>query len=279
MFASFLITLREGIEAALIVGIILGYLKKVGAKSLERPFYLGISLGILASIGIAILFSALAVEFEGNLETVFEGTTMFVSMAILTTVILWMNENSKSYSEGLKEKVEQALTKTRTFGLVSLAFISIFREGVETVLFLGSTSFTTSGAQVILGGVIGLVVAFFLAIAIIVYSTRLNLKTFFNVTGILLIAFAAGLVSRGIFEFQEAGYIAPLVNHVWNSNWLVNDQGSLGMILTSLFGYDGSPSLAEIAGYLVYWLLVAVLIYRSTTVALFKRFVRAARPA
>ncbi len=279
MFASFLITLREGIEAALIVGIILGYLKKVGAKSLERPFYLGIGLGILASVGVAVLFAILAVEFEGKLETVFEGTTMFVSMAILTTVILWMNQNSKAYSEGLKQKVEQALTKARTFGMIALAFISIFREGVETVLFLGSTSFTTTGAQVILGGVVGLLVAFVLAIAIIKYSARLDMRTFFKVTGILLIMFAAGLVSRGIFEFQEAGYIAPLVDHVWNSNWIVNDQGSLGMVLTSLFGYDGSPSLSEIAGYVLYWLVVTILIYRDRIAALLKRIPRAVHRA
>lgn len=275
MFASFLITLREGIEAALIVGIILGYLKKVDAKSLEKPFYLGIGLGIVASIGVAALFVALSVEFEGKLETVFEGTTMFVSMAILTTVILWMNENSRTYSEGLRQKVEQALTKTRAFGLASLAFISIFREGVETVLFLGSTSFATTGAQVVLGGVSGLMLAFVLAVAIINYSARLNLKMFFNATGILLIMFAAGLVSRGIFEFQEAGYVAPIVDHVWNSNWIVSDQGNLGKILTALFGYDGSPSLSEIAGYLLYWLAVAVLIYRDMTAALFKRVARA----
>ena len=279
MFASFLITLREGIEAALIVGIILGYLKKVDAKSLEKPFYLGIGLGILASIGVAALFAILAVEFEGKFETVFEGTTMFISMAILTTVILWMNENSRAYSEGLRQKVEQAMTKTRTFGMVALAFISIFREGVETVLFLGSTSFTTTGAQVILGGTIGLLVALVLAIAIIKYSARLDMRTFFKVTGILLIMFAAGLVSRGIFEFQEAGYIAPLVTHVWDSNWIVNDQGNLGKVLTSLFGYDGSPSLSEVAGYILYWLAVAALIYRDRTVALFKRVARVVRRA
>jgi high-affinity iron transporter len=266
-----LITLREGIEAALIVGIILGYLRKVGAKSLERPFYIGLGLGILASVGIAVLFAVLAVQFEGTLEMVFEGVIMLVSMAILTTVILWMNENSKTYSEGLKQKVEQALTRTRTFGLASLAFISVFREGVETVLFLGSASFTTTGAQVVLGGAIGLAVAFVLAIAIIKYSARLDLRTFFNVTGILLIMFAAGLVSRGIAEFQEAGYIAPIVGHVWDSNWIVNDQGNLGKVLTALFGYDGSPSLSQIAGYLLYWLGIGILIYRDATAALFKR--------
>ena len=263
VLSSFLITLREGVEAALIVGVILGYLKKVGAKSLERPFFIGIGFGAAASVAVAAIFSLLAVEFEGNLETLFEGVTMVISMVVLTTVILWMNENSKAYSEGLKRKVDEALAGTKTLAFASLAFISIFREGVETVLFLGSTSFTSSGAQTLLGGLLGLGASVAFAIAIIKYSARLDLKMFFNITGFLLIMFAAGLTARAVFEFQEAGYIAPIVDHVWNINWLVDDQGRLGMILTALFGYDGSPSLSEVLGYVLYWVAVAILIYRD----------------
>ena len=263
VLSSFLITLREGVEAALIVGVILGYLKKVGAKSLERPFFIGIGFGAAASVAVALIFSLLAVEFEGRLETLFEGVTMVISMVVLTTVILWMNENSKAYSEGLKRKVDEALAGTKTLAFASLAFISIFREGVETVLFLGSTSFTSSGAQTLLGGLLGLGASVAFAIAIIKYSARLDLKMFFNITGFLLIMFAAGLTARAVFEFQEAGYIAPIVDHVWNINWLVDDQGRLGMILTALFGYDGSPSLSEVLGYVLYWVAVAILIYRD----------------
>ena len=144
MIASFLIALREGIEAALIVAIILSYLKKIDAEKLARPVYAGTVLGILGSVAVGGLFLLLSVEFEGTGEQIFEGSTMLLAAAILTTMILWMNRNSKAISEELKAKVSQALSTRQSYGLAGLAFVSIVREGIETVLFLGSTSFTSS---------------------------------------------------------------------------------------------------------------------------------------
>jgi len=278
MIESFVISLREGIEAALIVGIILGYLKKVGAETLAKPVYYGVGLGVLASIGVAGIFLLLRVEFEGKFEQLFEGITMLVAAVILTTMILWMRNNSKTYSEDMREKVETALTKRQSYGLASLAFVSILREGIETVLFLGSASFTSSGVQLLVGGGIGLGLAVLIGVAIMKYSVQLNLRTFFNVTGILLILFAAGLVGRGILEFQEAGVIAPLVNHVYNINWLISDQSTAGKLLTALVGYDASPSLAEILGYVGYWVLIAFWMYRDTISNLFQRIAISFRP-
>ena len=278
MIESFVISLREGIEAALIVGIILGYLKKVGAETLAKPVYYGVGLGVLASIGVAGIFLLLRVEFEGKFEQLFEGITMLVAAVILTTMILWMRNNSKTYSEDMREKVETAVTKRQSYGLASLAFVSILREGIETVLFLGSASFTSSGVQLLVGGGIGLGLAVLIGVAIMKYSVQLNLRTFFNVTGILLILFAAGLVGRGILEFQEAGVIAPLVNHVYNINWLISDQSTAGKLLTALVGYDASPSLAEILGYVGYWVLIAFWMYRDTISNLFQRIAISFRP-
>ena len=279
MIESFVIALREGIEAALIVGIILGYLKKVGAEILAKPVYYGVGLGVLASIGVAGLFLLLRVEFGGKSEQLFEGITMLVAAVILTTMILWMRINSKTYSEDLRGKVETALTKRQSYGLASLAFVSIWREGIETVLFLGSASFTSSGVQLLVGGGLGLCLAVLIGVAIMKYSVRLNLRTFFNVTGILLILFAAGLVGRGILEFQEAGVVAPVIEHVYNTNWLINDQSTAGKLLTALFGYDASPSLAEILGYVGYWVLIAFWMYRDTISNLLKRIAGSIRPA
>lgn len=278
MIESFVIALREGIEAALIVGIILGYLKKVGAEILAKPVYYGVGLGVLASIGVAGLFLLLRVEFGGKSEQLFEGITMLVAAVILTTMILWMRINSKTYSEDLREKVETALTKRQSYGLASLAFVSIWREGIETVLFLGSASFTSSGVQLLVGGGLGLGLAVLIGVAIMKYSVRLNLRTFFNVTGILLILFAAGLVGRGILEFQEAGLIAPVIEHVYDINWLVNGQSTAGKLLTALFGYDASPSLAEIFGYVGYWVLIGFWMYRDAISNLFKRIAGSFRP-
>jgi high-affinity iron transporter len=279
MIASFVIALREGIEAALIVGIILGYLKKVGAKALIKPVYFGVGLGVLASIGVAGIFLLLRVEFKGRFEQLFEGITMLVAAAILTTMIIWMRNNSKTYSDNLKEKVETALTKKQSYGLASLAFVSIWREGIETVLFLGSASFTSSGVQLLIGGGAGLGLAVLIGVAIMKYSVRLDLRTFFNVTGILLILFAAGLVGRGILEFQEAGVIAPVIEHVYDINWLINGQSNAGNLLTALIGYDASPSLAEIIGYVSYWVLIAFWMYRDVITSLFERITGSFRPA
>lgn len=279
MIASFVIALREGIEAALIVGIILGYLKKVGAETLAKPVYYGVGLGVLASIGVAGIFLLLRVEFEGKYEQLFEGITMLVAAVILTTMILWMRNNSKTFSEDMREKVETALTKRQSYGLASLAFVSILREGIETVLFLGSASFTSSGVQLLVGGGLGLGLAVLIGVAIMKYSVRLDLRTFFNVTGILLILFAAGLVGRSILEFQEAGVIAPVVEHVYDINWLIDGQGTAGKLLTALLGYDASPSLAEILGYVGYWVLIGFWMYRDAISSLLKRIAGSFRPA
>ena len=278
MIESFVIALREGIEAALIVGIILGYLKKVGAATLAKPVYFGVGLGVLASIGVAGIFLLLRVEFEGKFEQLFEGITMLVAAAILTTMILWMRNNSKTFSEDMREKVETALTKRQSYGLASLAFVSIWREGIETVLFLGSASFTSSGVQLLVGGGLGLGLAVLIGLAIMKYSVRLDLRTFFNVTGILLILFAAGLVGRGILEFQEAGLIAPVIEHVYDINWLINGQSTAGKLLTALLGYDASPSLAEIFGYVGYWALIGFWMYRDAISNLFRRIAGSFRP-
>lgn len=243
-----------------------------------KPVYAGIGLGVLASIGTAVLFLALAVEFQGKYEQLFEGTSMFLAAAILTTMILWMRNNSKAYSEDIKQKVDSALTDRQSYSLAFLAFISVFREGIETVLFLGSASFSSSGLQTLIGGTLGLGVALLLGLGIMRYSVRLDLKTFFNVTGFFLILFAAGLVARGIGEFGEAGVIAPVVQSVWDTNGILNDQSGAGRILTALVGYVGSPSLSQVLGYLAYWLMIVLWLYRDTATIAFKKVIATVRP-
>jgi len=279
MIASFLITLREGIEAALIVAIVLSYLNKVGAKALLRPVYTGVLAGVLASIVAGSLFLLLSVEFEGTGEQIFEGVTMSIAAIVLTTMIFWMRDNSRAYSEDLKKKVQAALSSKETLGLTALVFVSILREGIETVLFLGSASFTTSGVQTIVGGSAGLIVAIVVGLAIIKYSVKWNLKTFFNVTGVFLILFAAGLVARGLGEFQEAGLVPGVVAHVWDTGGFISDGSDLGQALSALFGYTAAPSLTQILGYVGYWVFVAIWVYRDLTVSWFRKVFAVVRPA
>lgn len=279
MFASFLITLREGMEAALIVAILLAYLKKVGATDRSRYVYVGIAAGVLGSIFVAIAFAIMSVEFEGRFEGFFEGLTMLLAAAILTTVIIWMHKNSRAYSLGLKEKMERALTGKESLGLVSVAFVSIFREGVETVLFLGSASFSSSGAEILIGGLLGLALAVLVGVLIMKSSVRLNFRSFFRVTGVLLMAFAAGLVAHGIHEFEEVGLVPPLVENVYDINWLIDDHSDAGRLLTALVGYNGNPSLAEILGYLCYWSGIVIVLYRDSAASLARRVISAVWPS
>lgn len=279
MIASFLIALREGIEAALIVAIILSYLKKVNAEQLAKPVYVGTVLGIIGSVAVGGLFLLLSVEFAGTGEQIFEGSTMLLAAAILTTMIMWMSRNSKEYSEALKSKVQSALSTKQSYGLAGLAFVSIVREGIETVLFLGSTSFTSTGIQTLIGGSLGLLLAVLIGIAIIRYSVRMDMRMFFNATGILLVFFAAGLVANSVGEFGEAGIVPPLVNHVWDTNWLISGDGHLGQLLYALFGYNAAPSLAQVLGYFVYWALVVLWVYRVEAIMALKRVSAAIRPA
>lgn len=279
MIASFLIALREGIEAALIVAIILSYLKKVKADELARPVYAGTVLGILGSVAVGGLFLLLSVEFEGRGEQLFEGVTMLLAAAILTSMIFWMSKNSKALSSDLKTKVEHALTSKHAYGLAGLAFVSIIREGIETVLFLGSTSFTSTGIQTLIGGTAGLLVAVAIGVAIIRYSVRMDMRTFFNATGVLLILFAAGLVANGIGELGEAGVVPYVVEHVWDTGWLVGGESQLGQLLHALVGYTASPSLSQVLGYVIYWVAVVTWLYRDAAVSLLKRVPAALRPA
>jgi high-affinity iron transporter len=278
LIASFLIALREGIEAALIVAIILSYLKRVNAEQLARPVYFGTILGIVGSVAIGGLFLLLSVEFEGTGEQIFEGSTMLLAAAILTTMIFWMSRNSKGYSEDLKSKVQAALSTRQSYGLAGLAFVSIVREGIETVLFLGSASFTATGAQTLIGGALGLTVAVLIGIAIVKYSVRMNMRMFFNATGFLLVFFAAGLVANGIGEFGEAGIVPPLVDHMWDTNSFVTEDGNVGQLLHALLGYSAEPSLSQVLGYFAYWVLVGLWIYRAEVALVVKRMFAAVRP-
>jgi len=266
MIASFIITFRETLEAALIIGIILGYLTKTKQTKYNNIVYLSILSGIVASILGALLFIDISKGFTGVTEYIFEGTTMFIGALLLTTMILWMMKQ-RHIAKELQEKIKIELAKSYKFGLFFLVFISVFREGIETVIFLGAASFVSVN-NTLLGALFGIIAAIFLGYAIFVGSRKINLKKFFNVTSILLILFSAGLIAGSIHEFQEAGIVPIIIENVWNINPQINADGSYpflhekgngGSILKGLFGYNGNPSLIEILGYLIYLLLIFTL--------------------
>lgn len=266
MLPTFIITFRETLEAALIVGIVLSYLARTKQAEYKVFVYWGCIAGIIASIIGALLFRKIAGGFTGQAEEVFEGITMLIGALLLTTMILWMMKQKHVAAE-LEHRVATELSEAHKFGLFLLVFIAVLREGIETVIFLGAASFVSTNNSLI-GALAGITGAIFLGYAIFVGSMKIDIKRFFNITSILLILFAAGLVSHGLHELQEAAIIPTVIEHVWDINPSPNPDGSypilhekgyIGSILKGLFGYNGNPSLIEVVSYFVYLGLVFVL--------------------
>jgi high-affinity iron transporter len=266
MIPSFIITFRETLEAALILGIVLSYLARTKQTKYNRVVYVSIVSAMVASIIGAVLFNTIAGGFTGRAEEVFEGVVMLIGASLLTTMILWMMKQRHVAAE-LQDRVAAEVGEAHRLGLFLLVFVAVLREGIETVIFLGAASFVSTESNLI-GALAGIVAAILLGYGIFVGSMRINLKRFFNITSILLVLFAAGLVAHGVHELQEAGIIPTMIEHVWDLNPPVNPDGSypllhedgyIGSILKGLFGYNGNPSLIEVLSYLGYMLLVFVL--------------------
>ena len=257
MLPAFLLALREGLEAALIVGIVLGVLRKLGHNRQQVSVWQGAVAAIAVSLVAALLLYAVGLKMEGAAEQIFEGVTMLLAAAILTWMIFWMQTQGRRINRELETGVRQAVSgmggNKGHWALFSVAFIAVLREGIETALFLTATTFTAGGQATLLGALLGLSVAAALGYILFATTRQLNVKRFFQVTSVLLILFAAGLVAHSIHEFNEVGWIPAVVEHLWDTNGLLDENSGLGLIIKALFGYNGNPSLTEVLGYVVYW--------------------------
>lgn len=255
MITSSLLALREGLEAALIIGIVLGVLHKTERSDLNRPLWAGVLTAFILSILSALLLRAVDKELEGTAEQIFEGVTLLLATGVLTWMIFWMRRQSRSLKSQLENNVKRAANMGGSGALYFLAFIAVLREGIELALYLTAASLTSTGLQTLIGAISGLILAGLLGYLIYTSTIRLNLQRFFRATGVLLILFAAGLIAHSVAEFNEAGIIPAIINPIWNLNSLLNDHSLLGTILSTLFGYHGSPSLTEALGYAGYILI------------------------
>ncbi len=263
MVPSLLITLREGLEAALITGIILAYLAKIGHRDHSRTVWAGVGFGVVASLlaGAVIFFTA--GELEGRSEDLFEGTAMFAAVAVLTYMIFWMRKQAINIRAHLQAQVHTALESESTVALGLLAFVAVGREGIETALFMFAATKAATPVAAIAGGLLGLGTAVIVGYLLYRGTYRLNLRTFFNVTSVLLLVFAAGLLAQGIAEFHSAGIVTPL--RLWDAHRLLDEGSPVGAFLQSLLGYHQYPSLVQIVAYIAYLVLVGWGYFRPPT--------------
>ena len=262
------LALREGLEAVLVVVIILLYLKKTNQRIYYKYVYLGIILAIAASVVFAIIFSILFGGFAGTFEEkIFEGITFIISGIFILTLVLWVSKEGPKMRENLEGKVEDSIKTQKVFSISITAFIIIIREGVELVLL--TTGATSQGSlnqvNVILGSIIGLIISILIGVLIFYGIKSINLSVFFKITNVMLILFAAGLITYGIHEFIEAaietGIMNPIFNEVWNIKHILPEEFPdnlpatpefleiIGALLKALFGYNANPALLEVIIY------------------------------
>jgi high-affinity iron transporter len=254
---NLVITLREGLEAALLLGILIAYLTRTGNQSKIGSVWLGTLLAVLGSVAAGALIFITVGQFDGQIEQLFEGGAMLIAVVVLSYMVVWMRQQAINIRSDLQGRVDAALRSRSTQALGLLAFVLVVREGLETVLFLFATTRATSPVEASIGGITGLAIA--IALGYLVYrgGSKINLRTFFNVTGVLLIFVAAGLLTHALYELTEAGFVPSLVDHVWNTNAILSDEVGFGSFLKALFGYISDPSLFEVLAYVLY--LVAAL--------------------
>lgn len=236
MFESLVITLREGIEAALVIGIILTYLKRTGKENLSQSVYIGVVLAIFGSIGVAYAFQKLGIDADNEY---FEGITMIVAGLMVLTMVIWMWKTGKNLKHELESKLENLSTRGASgatgFGLLAFTFVMVFREGVETVLFLAASSLS-SGVGSFIGGIIGLLLAALFAYFFIKGTAKINLQKFFSVTSVILLVLVVRLFLGGMHEFAERELIPMSPWMMKAIGYIVRDTASeiITMFLISL---------------------------------------------
>jgi high-affinity iron transporter len=261
------LALREGLEAVLVVVIILLYLRKTNQRIYYKYVYLGIILAIAASVVFAIIFSLVFGEFTGIPEKIFEGTTFIISGIFILTLVLWVSKEGPKMRENLEGMVEDSIKTQKVFSISITAFIIIIREGIELVLLTTGAASVGSLNQVsvILGSIIGLAISILIGLLIFYGIKSINLKVFFKITNVMLILFAAGLITYGAHEFIEAaievGISNPMFDEVWNIKHILPEKFPdnlpatpefleiIGALLKALFGYNANPALLEVIIY------------------------------
>jgi len=250
VFPEFLITLRESLEAALVVGIILAYLEKTRNTAYNRHVYLGVAAGVLASIIAALLIQSVLGEFEGVVENLFEGSLMLSAAILMGWMIIWMM-NQGNVRAQIEAGVQEKISAGKVVGLVLFTFLSVFREGVETVIFI-SAEMVQDSRNALLGVIIGFSAAVALAFLIFETAIKVDLRRFFTATSIVLAVFAAGIFAHGMHEFQEAAWL-PQQQEMWNTKHILDDESSMGAIVRALTGYNDNPTPLEGIAYVGYY--------------------------
>ena len=259
MLATLVIFLREGVEASMIVAILLAYLNRIGQREHFRDVFVGVGAALLLATAGGVAAYATIRSYDGSrAQTIFETVTYLVAAGVLTYMTFWMRNHARSLSKELRARADAALDGRARWGLGLLAFQAVGREGLETVVFTLAIVFSTSTAGALTGAVLGLAGALGVAFVIYRLGHRLNLARFFTVIGVLLMVFAAGLLVDAVENLQELGWLPVLDAPMWHSAWLLSEDSAFGDVLHSFFGYSDAPTPLQLLVYVAYLAIVVV---------------------
>ncbi len=250
MLATYVLFLREGLEASLIVSILFAVLRQLGEMRQARAIWIGVILALLCSIlSGALIFTLVHSYADTTGQTIFETCTYLVAVVLLTSMTFWMQKHSRSLKQEITLKAKAAGSGF-AFGLLAFTFVG--REGVESAFFTLAFAFQTNGWLLLLGGLLGVLSSVVLSILIYRLGYHLNYRIFFRVMGILLLFFAAGLLADAVQNVQSLGWITFGTTPLWNTSQILSEASTIGDLLHSLVGYSEAPTILQSTLYILF---------------------------
>ena len=253
MLPTFVIGLREGMEAALIVGIVAAFLGQQGRQSALRQVWIGVAVAVLICIGVGVALQIISDDLPQRQQEGLETVVGLVAVVMVTYMVLWMRRHSRDLKHDLEQQAQSALATGSSKALVAMAFLAVLREGFETVVFLLATFHASGNATLSwVGALLGIVLAVILGYLIYKGGVRINLSRFFRVTGIVLVVIAAGLVMTAVHTANEAGWINFGQTQAFDLSWLVRPGTPLESFVTGVLGIQPYPVWIEVIAYVAY---------------------------
>ena len=266
MLTSFLIMLREGFEAALVIAILYAYLRRTGRGDLLPPMWVGVAAAVVVSIGAGVAIHLTVDGLTGDARMLAFAAISLFAVVVLTWMIFWMRSHASHLSKDLREEMGAVITRRDNVrvGVVIAAFVAVLREGLEASLFLVAVATGSSGTRVLIGGLLGLAIALVAGWLVVVGGRRMPMRQFFTATGVVLIVFAAGLLARAVMFLQTAGEAMVATGNAYDVTryeWLTTST-EIGKFLSAMTGWDPRPSWLQVVAWVTYLVVVTALFLR-----------------
>ncbi|CAN7468895.1 iron uptake transporter permease EfeU [Brucella pseudogrignonensis] len=262
MLLPFLIMFREGVEAALIVGIIASYLHQTGRSAWMPVVWIGVLLALAMSLAVGAILQLVSAEFPQKAQELFEAIIGLIAVFVLTSMVFWMRKAARSIKAELHHSIDAAFeTPThKGFGLILMVFFAVAREGLESVFFLLAAFQQSEGGAAPLGALLGVLLAALVGYGIYRGGLKLNLRRFFRWTGVFILIIAAGILANSVMALHEAGIWNQFQTVVFDTSEILPLDSTLGSVLAGIFGYIATPTISEVVAYLGF-LVPALIIF------------------